>query len=74
MWILCHRFGYSEGKNRIDIKKSDLSKLLNGVKLETKENNDLYNIYCDEDYSGAYAGAENTRPEFNKLTSSFSYK
>ena len=27
----------------------------------------VYNIYCDEDYSGAYSGAENTRPEFNKM-------
>lgn len=27
----------------------------------------IYNIYCDEDYSGAYSGAENTRPEFNKM-------
>lgn len=29
----------------------------------------LYNIYCDEDYSGAYSGTENTRPEFNKMIS-----
>ena len=29
----------------------------------------VYNIYCDEDYSGAYAGAENTRPEFNRMIS-----
>ena len=27
----------------------------------------VYNIYCDEDYSGAYSGVENTRPEFNKM-------
>lgn len=27
----------------------------------------IYNIYCDEDYSGAYSGSENTRPEFNKM-------
>lgn len=27
----------------------------------------IYNIYCDEDYSGAYSGDENTRPEFNKM-------
>ena len=39
-------------ENRIDIKNNDLSKLLNGVKLETKENNDLYNIYCDDKYIG----------------------
>ena len=36
----------------INIKNSDLSKLLNGVKLEIKENNDLYNIYCDNKYIG----------------------
>ena len=39
-------------ENRIDIKNSDLSKLLNGVKLEVKESNDLYNIYCDNKYIG----------------------
>ena len=39
-------------ENRIDIKNSDLFKLLNGVKLEIKENNDLYNIYCDDKYIG----------------------
>lgn len=27
----------------------------------------IFNIYCDEDYSGAYSGEENTRPEFNKM-------
>lgn len=27
----------------------------------------IYNIYCDEDYSGAYSGSENTRPEFNRM-------
>lgn len=27
----------------------------------------VYDIYCDEDYSGAYAGIENTRPEFNRM-------
>lgn len=27
----------------------------------------IYNIYCDEDYSGAYSGSENTRPEFKKM-------
>ena len=32
----------------------------------------VYNIYCDEDYSGAYSGAENTRPEFNKYPTSSS--
>lgn len=27
----------------------------------------VYNIYCDEDYSGAYAGSDNNRPEFNRM-------
>lgn len=27
----------------------------------------VYNIYCDEDYSGAYAGSDNDRPEFNRM-------
>jgi DNA invertase Pin-like site-specific DNA recombinase len=27
----------------------------------------VYNIYCDEDYSGAYAGDDNNRPEFNRM-------
>ena len=27
----------------------------------------VYKVYCDEDYSGAYAGRENTRPEFNRM-------
>lgn len=27
----------------------------------------IFNIYCDEDYSGAYSGDENNRPEFNKM-------
>ncbi len=27
----------------------------------------IFNIYCDEDYSGAYSGEENNRPEFNKM-------
>ena len=27
----------------------------------------IFNIYCDEDYSGAYSGEENSRPEFNKM-------
>lgn len=27
----------------------------------------VYAIYCDEYYSGAYSGAENTRPGFNKM-------
>ena len=39
-------------ENRIDIKNSDLSKLLNGVKLEVKESNGLYNIYCENKYIG----------------------
>lgn len=29
----------------------------------------IYNIYCDEDYSGVYSGDENMRPEFNRLIS-----
>lgn len=29
----------------------------------------ISNIYCDEDYSGAYSGEENDRPEFNKMIS-----
>ncbi|MBQ3463465.1 MAG: recombinase family protein [Clostridia bacterium] len=28
---------------------------------------EIYDIYCDEDYSGAYAGDDNTRPEFNRM-------
>ena len=39
-------------ENRIDIKNNDLSKLLNGVKLEVKESNGLYNIYCENKYIG----------------------
>ncbi len=27
----------------------------------------VYNIYCDDDYSGVYSGDENMRPEFNHL-------
>ena len=27
----------------------------------------IYDIYCDDDYSGAYSGNENTRPEFNRM-------
>lgn len=27
----------------------------------------VYRIYCDEDYSGAYSGRENTRPGFNRM-------
>ena len=27
----------------------------------------VYKIYCDEDYSGAYSGRENTRPGFNRM-------
>ncbi len=27
----------------------------------------IFNIYCDEDYSGAYSGEENNRPEFNRM-------
>lgn len=27
----------------------------------------VYRIYCDEDYSGAYSGRENTRPGFNHM-------
>lgn len=27
----------------------------------------VYSVYCDEDYSGAYSGSENTRPGFNKM-------
>ena len=37
------------------------------IDYATKNCWDIYNIYCDEDYSGAYSGAENTRPEFNKM-------
>ncbi len=29
----------------------------------------IYNVYCDEDYSGAYAGIDNHRPEFNRMIS-----
>jgi len=32
-----------------------------------KNNWIIYEIYCDEDYSGAYSGSENTRPGFNKM-------
>lgn len=28
---------------------------------------EIYDIYCDEDYSGAYSGDENIRPEFNRM-------
>ena len=34
----------------------------------------IYNIYCDEDYSGAYAGADNKRPEFNRMITDASQK
>lgn len=34
----------------------------------------IFNIYCDEDYSGAYAGEENSRPEFNKMIEDASQK
>ena len=27
----------------------------------------VFKVYCDEDYSGAYAGDDNDRPEFNKM-------
>ncbi|MBQ6558098.1 MAG: recombinase family protein [Clostridia bacterium] len=28
---------------------------------------EIYDIYCDDSYSGAYAGDDNTRPEFNRM-------
>lgn len=28
---------------------------------------EVYDIYCDEDYSGVYAGYENMRPQFNRM-------
>lgn len=34
----------------------------------------VYNIYCDEDYSGAYAGSDNDRPEFNRMINDASHK
>ncbi|MCH5212837.1 MAG: recombinase family protein [Oscillospiraceae bacterium] len=34
----------------------------------------IYNIYCDEDYSGAYSGADNKRPEFNRMIADASQK
>lgn len=27
----------------------------------------IYHVYCDEDYSGAYAGSDNDRPAFNRM-------
>ena len=34
----------------------------------------IYKIYCDEDYSGAYAGSDNDRPEFNRMIHDASQK
>lgn len=34
----------------------------------------IYNIYCDEDYSGAYSGSDNDRPEFNRMINDASQK
>ncbi|MBQ6558909.1 MAG: recombinase family protein, partial [Clostridia bacterium] len=28
---------------------------------------EVYDVYCDDSYSGAYAGDDNTRPEFNRM-------
>ena len=34
----------------------------------------IYNIYCDEDYSGAYSGADNKRPGFCRMIDDASQK
>jgi len=52
------------GDNESESIQNQKSMLLN---YAIKNSWAIYDIYCDEDYSGAYSGSENTRPEFNRM-------
>ena len=58
-------------KEDIDSGENESESIQNQKSMLTdyarKNNWVIYEIYCDEDYSGAYSGSENTRPGFNKM-------
>ena len=64
IYLRLSREDIDSGENESESIQNQKSMLMEYSK---KNNWIIYEIYCDEDYSGAYSGTENTRPGFNKM-------
>lgn len=54
----------NSGESESESIKNQKSMLMN---YAMEKHWQIYNVYCDEDYSGAYAGEDNDRPDFNRM-------
>lgn len=59
-----------EDKDKID-ERDDSRSIQNQksmlINYAMKQGWEVFNIYCDDNYSGAYSGNDNTRPAFNEM-------
>ena len=64
IYVRLSREDLDSGDNESESIQNQKSMLIN---YAVKSGWAICDIYCDEDYSGAYSGSENTRPEFNRM-------